>query len=55
MVLGKLWGWVLILAGLFFIIAMPSIRDYMPEKFQNSTILVGLVLLGVGIFLLVKS
>lgn len=55
MVLAKLWGWVLILAGLFFIIAMPSMRDYMPEKFQNSTILIGVIMLGAGIFLLVKS
>ena len=62
MVLSKLFGWVLVLAGLFFIIAMPSIQSgpkgtggYMPEHFQYSIIFIGLVLTGIGIFLLVKS
>ena len=62
MVLTKLWGWVLILTGLFFIIALPSIQSgprgtggYMPEPFHNSLVLIGLILVGVGIFLLVKS
>lgn len=65
MVLQKIFGWVLILAGLFFIIAMPGIMSgpgkrgpgggYMPEEFAMTTILIGLVMLGVGIFLFVKS
>ena len=55
MVLTRLYGWLLIFAGWFFVIAMPSIRQYMPEKFQNSTVLIGLVMLGIGIWLLVKG
>ncbi len=66
MVLQKIFGWLLVFAGLFFIIAMPGIMSgpgkrfgpgggYMPEEFAMTTILIGVVLLGVGIFLLVKS
>lgn len=55
MVVGRLVGWLLILVGLFFIIAMPSMRNYMPDKFQHTVIWVGVVILGIGIFVLVKS
>ena len=61
MVLQKIFGWVLTLVGLFFIIAMPGIatggpgRGYMPDEFARFIILIGFVLTGVGIFLIVKS
>ena len=62
MVLSKIFGWVLILAGLFFVIALPGIQSgprgtggYMPEPFHNSIVFIGFVLLGLGIFLLVKG
>ena len=66
MVLQKIFGWVLVLAGLFFVIAMPGIMSgpgkhdtpgggYMPAEFAHTTVLIGLIMLGVGIFLLVKS
>jgi hypothetical protein len=62
MVLSKIFGWVLILLGLFFIVALPSIQSgprgtggYMPEPFHNSIVFIGVVLVGVGIFLLVKG
>ncbi|MBI2084504.1 MAG: hypothetical protein HYT70_02735 [Candidatus Aenigmarchaeota archaeon] len=60
MVLSELAGWGLIVLGLFFIIAFPGIqsgfgRGYMPDEFANMIILIGLILLGVGIFLVVKT
>lgn len=61
MVLQRIFGWILVLAGLFFVIALPGIatggpgRGYMPDEFQRVVIVIGLVLIGVGIFLLVKS
>ncbi|MBI1979021.1 MAG: hypothetical protein HYS62_03110 [Candidatus Aenigmarchaeota archaeon] len=66
MVLQRIFGWLLVFAGLFFIIALPGIMSgpgkyggsgggYMPGEFAHTIVLIGLVLLGVGIFLLVKS
>lgn len=61
MVLQKIFGWILVLVGLFFVIALPGIatggpgRGYMPDQFTRIVILVGAVILGVGIFLLVKG
>lgn len=66
MVLQKIFGWLLVLAGLFFIIALPGIMSgpgkhgtpgggYTPAEFAHTTVLIGLIMLGVGIFLLVKS
>lgn len=66
MVLQKIFGWLLVLAGLFFIIALPGIMSgpgkfgtpgggYMPTEFATTTVFIGLILLGVGIFLIVKS
>jgi len=61
MILQKIFGWILVLVGLFFVIALPGIatsgpgRGYMPDEFTRVVIVVGLILTGVGIFLLVKS
>lgn len=66
MVLQRIFGWLLILTGLFFVIAMPGIMSgpgkhgtpgggYMPSEFAHTTVLIGLIILGAGIFLLVKS
>ena len=67
MVLQKIFGWLLILSGLFFIIALPGIMSgpgkysgspgggYTPAEFSHATVFIGLILLGAGIFLLVKS
>jgi len=58
MVLQKIFGWLLILAGLFFVIALPGIgpgRGYLPDEFTRVFIVIGIILVGVGIFLLVKS
>lgn len=61
MVLQKIFGWVLVLAGLFFVIALPGIatggpgRGYSPDEFTRVLIVIGLILIGIGIFLLVKS
>lgn len=52
MVIGKIFGWVSLISGIFFIVAMPSIKEYMPDEFARSIILIGLILVGVGIFLL---
>ena len=62
MVLQKIFGMVLILVGLYFVIALPGMStggpgtgSYMPDSFARVIILIGLILTGVGIFLLVKG
>ncbi|MBU5537140.1 MAG: hypothetical protein QW818_03400 [Candidatus Aenigmatarchaeota archaeon] len=58
MVIQKIFGWGLVLVGLFFIIALPGMgpgRGYMPDEFARVIILIGIIFVGVGIFLLVKS
>jgi len=61
MVLQKIFGWILTLVGLFFVIALPGIatggpgRGYMPDELTRVVVVIGLILTGVGIFLIVKS
>ncbi len=60
MVLSKLVGWALVIAGLFFVIAFPAIqsgwgRGYMPDEFATVIIFIGILMIGAGIFLLVKT
>lgn len=61
MVLSKILGWILTLVGLFFVVALPGMatggpgRSYMPDEFARSIVVIGLVLMGIGIFLLVKT
>ncbi|MBI2546832.1 MAG: hypothetical protein HYW23_00085 [Candidatus Aenigmarchaeota archaeon] len=62
MVLQKLFGWILILTGLFFVVALPGMNTstpgrggYMPDEFASVIIVIGLAIIGVGIYLLVKS
>jgi len=61
MVFEKILGWILTLVGLFFIIALPSMatggpgRGYMPDEFARSIVLIGIILTGVGIFILIKT
>ena len=60
MVLSNLTGWLLIVTGLFFVIAFPGIqsgygRGYMPDEFAQVIILIGFIMIGVGIFLVVKT
>lgn len=57
MVLGKLLGILLTIVGLYFVIALPGISQisHMPEKMARSVVLIGLILTGIGIFLIVKS
>lgn len=57
MVFRKLIGLLLVMTGLYFVIALPGIGQisHMPESFARVTILIGLILTGVGIFLMVKG
>lgn len=63
MVLQKIFGWLLIFTGLFFVIALPGMTTsgpgkwsgYMPDYFARTIILIGIILTGIGIFLVVKS
>lgn len=62
MVFQKIFGMMLILVGLYFVIALPGMTtggpgpgSYMPDSFARVIILIGLILTGIGIFLLVKS
>lgn len=48
----KIGGWASVIVGLFFIILFPFMSDYMPEKFANSFVVIGILLVAFGIFLL---
>lgn len=52
MVIQKIGGWISVGVGLLFIILLPFMSDYMPEKFANSFVIIGILLVALGIFLL---
>ncbi len=51
-ILKKITGLVLGIAGLFFIIGFPDIIDYQPEGFGRAGVFIGIVLLVLGVWLL---
>ncbi len=62
MVWQKIFGMGLILTGLYFIIALPGMTtggpgsgSYMPDSFARVIILAGIIMTGIGIYLLVKG
>lgn len=62
MVFLKILGLILVLVGVYFVIALPGMTtstpgrgSYMPDEFARVIILVGIILTGIGIFLLVKG
>lgn len=61
MVFQKIIGWILVFVGLFFVIGLPGMatggpgRGYMPDEFARVIILIGLVLTGIGVYILVKT
>ena len=61
MVWEKILGWILTLVGLFFIVAMPGTttsgpgQNYQPIEFSRAFVLIGIIMTGIGIFLIVKT
>lgn len=51
--LAKLAGLILALAGLFLIISFPGVAEYQPFEMSKAGIFIGLIFLIVGVYLLI--
>jgi hypothetical protein len=52
MIIQRIFGWISIIVGLSFIILFPSSWSrFTPPKFTHAAILIGIFLIGLGIFL----
>jgi len=52
MVMQKVFGWISVALGVLMIISFPSEEKYMPGKFANAGIVIGIFLIALGIFLI---
>ena len=52
MVVQKIFGWISVVIGALMIISFPAEQKYMPDKFANAGIVIGIFLIALGIFLI---
>jgi multisubunit Na+/H+ antiporter MnhC subunit len=52
--LKKVLGFSFLLGGIGLIIFFPFIREYQPEEMSKSITLIGIILIGIGIYLLIS-
>ncbi len=52
MVMQKIFGWISVVIGVLMIISFPSETKFMPDKFANAGIVIGIFLIALGIFLI---
>lgn len=48
----KVIGAISLILGFLIVIKFPSIRDYQPEELAKTGVLIGIILIGIGLYLL---
>jgi hypothetical protein len=48
----KIAGAVSLILGFLIIVNFPSIRDYQPEEIARTGVVIGIILVGIGLYLL---
>jgi hypothetical protein len=48
----KIFGAVSLVLGFLIIVGFPSIREYQPEAMSRAGVLIGIILIGIGLYLL---